>query len=224
MHQSQPDFSRLITAADFYFVRHGQSVANQLGRIAGVEDTPLTDEGREQARRTGEWFREKGPCTVYASPLSRARETAEILARGAGFPAPIEDVRIQELDTGLFSGMTFDEISSKYPRAYASFRAESWEAVPNAEKTDSLRERAVSYWSFLIERANSGERAIVSVTHGGLMQWIIKVTLGSTSWIPVFPGNNCGIFHFRAHPVPAPNPAEAPAYFAEWRLMNFRAF
>lgn len=225
---TEPAFSRLNGAVDFYFVRHGESEANRQRRIAGKENTPLTEMGRLQAAATGRWFTGKPISAVFTSPLGRAAETAKIIATIAGLPEPQEDARVAELDTGIFSGLSFEEISKRFPGEYAEFRARSWDAVPGAESALSLRGRAVAFWNDLVAAANAGNASILTATHGGMLQWLIKATVGGTRWIPVFTGSNCGIFHFRVTGSRAADgrsdrlPDNRSSYFAEWRLMNYR--
>ena len=199
--KGQPDFTRLRKRADFYLVRHGESVANRDQLIQGRQNAPLSEKGRTHARAAGAWFSGKRIDAVYCSPLDRAAETAQIICATAGYPAPIPDARIIELDTGLFSGLGYEEIRVRFPAEWNRFQAESWEAVPEAERVASLRARAFDYWGHLIDMANQGKRSVVTVSHAGMIQWLIKATLGSTRWMPLFAASNCGIFHFAAQPV-----------------------
>lgn len=69
-----------------YFVRHGESEANSLGLSAGSEfDTPLTDNGRAQAQKTGRNLKDKEIELIVASPMERTIETAEIIAKEIGY-------------------------------------------------------------------------------------------------------------------------------------------
>lgn len=218
MEQNEPAFARLGRSCDFYFVRHGESESNEGGKIAGREDPPLSARGREQAAGAAEWFRSRQIGRIFSSPLVRAAETARIIADGCGLPSPVEDDRIVELDTGIFSGLTFAEIRDRYPADYDRFRAGSWEAVPGAERIRELRERAISFWNHLIDVANEGVAAVVSVAHGGILQWIIKATTGGTRWVPVFGFSNCAIYQLHVEPV------HPESYFAEWPIMNLRPY
>ncbi len=65
------------------FVRHGKSMANAAGTI-GVPDTPLAEEGLEQARVTGQDLRGQNVTTIVCSPFIRAQQTAEIIAGELG--------------------------------------------------------------------------------------------------------------------------------------------
>lgn len=69
-----------------YFIRHGQSVLNLEETYAGQLDTPLTDYGREQAKIAGMETALIGIDIIISSPLSRAYETAQIVAREIGYP------------------------------------------------------------------------------------------------------------------------------------------
>ncbi len=70
-----------------YFVRHGLSVMNEEGKYAGSADTPLTDIGREQAKKAGKHINENSiPIDIIiCSPLSRAHETAKLIAVEMGY-------------------------------------------------------------------------------------------------------------------------------------------
>src|SRR5690606_2527197 len=67
-----------------YFIRHGLSVMNRQGVFSGSIDTPLTDEGRKQAKRAGKLARDFGIDYIVSSPLARALETAQIIAGEIG--------------------------------------------------------------------------------------------------------------------------------------------
>lgn len=69
-----------------YFIRHGLSELNVAGRVAGSTDTPLVNEGREQAKIAGRAARKLGIEHIICSPLSRAHETAKIIAKEIGYP------------------------------------------------------------------------------------------------------------------------------------------
>lgn len=69
-----------------YFVRHGLTEMNVEGRWSGTTETPLTEAGRRQARQAGKAARELKIDRIVASPLSRAQETARIIADEIGYP------------------------------------------------------------------------------------------------------------------------------------------
>lgn len=231
------DFHSIMTGlaapATFYFVRHGESEGNAAGIMQGHQEHPLTDLGREQARATGRWFAaaEASVGTVFASPLSRAFETAEIIASTAGLPAPEALPSAMELDTGRFTGLSFAEIQEQHPQEYREFVAGSWEVVPEAERTTSLAGRALQTWERMVAAANtlgSSPATVMTVTHGGMLQWIFKVTFGVTPervapWMPLVLASNCAVFEFTARPVRSTDRtgAELAWYYGQWSRVNF---
>jgi len=91
---------------NIYLARHGQNEDNVNGILNGHRDLPLTDLGREQAREAGKLIAEHGLRfdSVYASPLSRALETAQIIAEVASTPAPVVHPLLIERNFGVMSG------------------------------------------------------------------------------------------------------------------------
>lgn len=222
------DFSAAIGRPgtwDFFIMRHGESQGNRDKIIQGHANLHLTDEGRRHAVAAGEWFRKQVPDIILASPLSRAWETASIVAGAVNFP---ED-RIQatddlkEIDTGIFTGRKAVELATEFPELWGRFGSESWEVVEGAERIPGLEARAVRIWNRLCALARGGIRpatevddqgnggngtgstggrevkSVLCVSHGGMMQWLIRTTFASGwgSWMPVMKIGNCGIFQLR---------------------------
>lgn len=211
-----PSFGRLRSPSSFYFVRHGESVSNIDARIQGHTESPLSDAGREHAAAAGKWFADKSIDVVFTSPLSRSRETADIIVGATSANGSVTLPDLIEIDTGAFTGMSLTEAAEQDPKVYGEFQVHSWEAVPRAESVKALSRRARNVWSRLINEANSGRQNLLCVTHGGMLQWLIKVTLGRDpiEWMPIFPTANGGIFHFFAQPN------GDGGYFGTWEKMN----
>ncbi len=93
----------------FYILRHGQTDWNQQARLQGSTDIPLNDTGREQARHAAGILAGLGITRIVASPLSRALETAQIVAARIGLE-PVIDARLTERNFGRFEGMTINEV------------------------------------------------------------------------------------------------------------------
>ena len=140
-------------------VRHGQTDWNRDGRIQGRSDIPLNATGRTQARETGRALRGRRFDGVYASPLARAFETAEIIAGELGIPAPVAVPGLEERSYGRAEGMTGPEIRE----AFGDNRA----AVPEWENDGSVLERVLGALSALAAH-HEGERILV-VAHGGVI-------------------------------------------------------
>lgn len=144
-----------------YFIRHGESVMNAQGLLAGSTDTPLTDTGREQARLAGQQAKELGITLIYASPLSRARETAEIMAREMGHPPDqiVFDERLVERHFGSLEGTVWE------------FGIDLSGAV-DLETIAHLHNRVASIMTEIQERA---EETILIVSHGATGRMIREV-------------------------------------------------
>jgi probable phosphoglycerate mutase len=115
----------------FYFARHGETDWNAVGRWQGQTDIPLNDVGREQARALAARIRLEGIRAVGSSDLSRARETAEIVARELGLAASYMDPAFRERAYGIFEGLTPAECLTRHPHEWARF-----ESDPRAEQLD----------------------------------------------------------------------------------------
>ncbi len=224
MHDNPIAFEQLTHPATFFLLRHGESEGNRKRMIQGHVDMPLTDIGREHARAAGSFFARGGLDHIIASPLSRARETAEIVAGSCGMGPESVELRdsLKELDTGIFSGLTVEEIRSQFPDDWEAFKHRSWEAVPSAERLQELLVRAADTWERMIEAANAGSRRILAVSHGGLIQWLFKLTFSDrwSNWLPVTRTANCGIYQLEVTPVPGDETPEGPGYYAEWLRVN----
>ncbi|MFE0513562.1 histidine phosphatase family protein [Streptomyces sp. NPDC058964] len=97
--------------ADIFLVRHGETEWSRSGRHTGCTDVPLTEHGREQARRLMPLIRSHRIGAAFVSPLERARETAELI----GVPDARVDADLREWDYGGYEGVTTAEIHRSRP-------------------------------------------------------------------------------------------------------------
>ncbi|MEO1249511.1 MAG: histidine phosphatase family protein, partial [Pseudomonadota bacterium] len=102
-----------------YFVRHGETEWNVIGRFQGQHDSHLTERGREQAHAVGQILAREiddiAPVDFVSSPLGRTLETARIALAHIG-ATPRHDPRLAEISVGRWTGMTFDEVCAEYPQ------------------------------------------------------------------------------------------------------------
>ena len=98
-----------------YFVRHGMTEWNKLMRYQGSTDIPLSDRGRDQARRAGLRLRSLSgrASKIICSPLARARETAEIIAKELGVTQIEAWDELREVGFGSWEGLTVPQIIKK---------------------------------------------------------------------------------------------------------------
>ena len=116
-------------------LRHGQSTANAAGLFTGLEDVPLTTTGRVEAAAAARLLIAGNlwPDVWVASPLRRARQTADIVAREAGrAPALVrDDWRLSERNYGALTGRSKAEVLAKYGQAqFLSWRRSVDDAPP----------------------------------------------------------------------------------------------
>lgn len=144
---------------ELYLVRHGETDWNRQHRIQGLTDIPLNATGRKQARAAGKLLSRRPWDHIYASPLSRALETASIIAGEVGLGEPSAVDALVERNYGEAEGLNFVEIDRKYPN-----RSE----VPGQESRTAVIERVVPALETLAT-AHPGESLIV-VSHGGAIR------------------------------------------------------
>ena len=152
-----------------YLVRHGETEWNRAGRMQGHLDSPLTERGRDQARRIGLLLRdlitEPETCTMVVSPLGRARQTAGIIAEAMGVPSErfAVDPLAREVTWGDWNGLTREEIIAADPEHWRRFREDHWQvAAPAGESWAEMSERARQW----LGDAGKADGTILLVSHG----------------------------------------------------------
>ena len=163
-------------------VRHGETDWNLEGRVQGHTDRPLNATGLAQARELAAALAEEPLDAIYASDLSRAFETARILAQ----PHELDVVAapgLREKHFGTWEGLTGDEVLERYPRAAGG----SW---GDAETSAELGERVRATLTEIAAR-HEGRRVLV-VSHGGPMRAALRWCAGQ--WSGPIP--NCCAFRF----------------------------
>lgn len=147
---------------ELYLVRHGETDWNRQHRIQGLTDIPLNETGRAQARETGRLLSRRSFDGIYSSPLSRAMETASIIADELGLAAPQAVDALVERNYGDAEGLNFAEIDRRYPDRGS---------VPGQETREAVAERVLPALRELAA-AHHGESLIV-VSHGGAIRSVL---------------------------------------------------
>src|SRR5205085_7242130 len=127
-----------VTSSTIFLVRHGETEWNRARRYQGWRDSPLTEEGRAQAEALGRLLSrlpEARSAALVASPLGRARHTAEIIRECLGRTEPLRfDDRLRELSFGSWDGFTRADIAALMPGAFDDERRDEWYfATPDGE-------------------------------------------------------------------------------------------
>lgn len=169
--------------------RHGESDFNAEHRIQGQLDSKLTVNGLGQARRAARSLAELAPGVLLASDLSRAGDTAAVLAAETGLPLRV-DKRLRETHCGAWQGLTHDEVEQLCPSGIQTWRSNPQWAPPGGETRVEVASRAAHV---VAELDADGQSSAVLCTHGGLIAGLTPLLLGLplSGW-PVFAGiNNC---------------------------------
>ena len=153
--------------------RHGETEFNRERRFQGQLDVELSDTGREQARALAQLVEGEGLRRIVASPLVRARETAEIVASHLGL-APDLDDRLKEVDVGDWERRLKDDVERDEPEAWAAFRAAGadWR-FPGGE---SLREQQDRVVAALVDVTQAGVLPALLVCHRGVIRCALAHT------------------------------------------------
>ena len=167
---------------ELLLIRHGQSTANASGVWQGQMEFPLSEEGRRQALLTGKALAEKGLDAIYSSPLGRAFETAEIIAREAGFRGAIVPLTgLMERHGGALEGTTHAEREARDPgftkKLLSLPEEERWTLV-GAETDEEVLARFEGVISDLRAQHPSGA-SLVFVSHGGVMRAFLRDRFGT---------------------------------------------
>ncbi|MEV8357590.1 histidine phosphatase family protein [Microbacterium sp. NPDC076895] len=154
-------------------IRHGETDWNRARLIQGSTDIPLNDTGREQARQTADRLSgvldDPAAARIVSSDLSRARETAQIIADQWGSPAPLAYPALRERAYGDAEGVTIEDFAARWGDWYTS-------EVPGAESRELLRLRAFEGFDTLVTdalRSQPDVTHIFVVTHGALIRSVI---------------------------------------------------
>ncbi|MGI9953225.1 alpha-ribazole phosphatase [Moorellaceae bacterium AZ2] len=159
-----------------YLIRHAQTEWNNSGRYQGNMDVALSPQGLRQAELVSRRLQEEKLDAIYASDLSRARETAAVIARPHGLEV-IEARALRELDFGLWEGLTHEEIRAAFPGELEEWLANpATKQVPGGESFAQLKERAYQFTREIIGKHPGQTVAVVS--HGGTLRTVISSLLG----------------------------------------------
>lgn len=164
----EPALNTLAENVTLYFIRHGETDWNRVGRLQGQMDIPLNDTGRKQAARNGAMLRQILPdldeFPFVASPLARTTETMEILRAAAGLPKSgyATDPRLREVHYGNWEGALLKEVKVNDPDGYAKRRKDKFHWRPDGGESYADLSARVADWLSEID----GDTIVVS--HGGV--------------------------------------------------------
>jgi broad specificity phosphatase PhoE len=157
-------------------VRHGATEWSQARRFAGSRDVPLTALGRLQAEAVAQALAGTPAAAIYASPLERARTSAEVIAKPHRLEAVVEP-GFREMAFGAWEGLTRDELAARF-----SAEAAAWALTPHAvtppqgEALPAVDARVRAGLAAIIAR-HPGQTVIL-VSHAIVTRLIVLAALG----------------------------------------------
>lgn len=162
-----------------WLVRHGLTAWNTAQRFCGQSNVPLLSSGRVQARWLARRLHTTTLVACYSSDLSRAYETAEIIAGSGTPPLPIQALAAwREIHFGAWEGLTYAEIVARFPAALDFFRGSLEAAPPAGESLLQLRQRVLEGLRLLTEACRTLPAGdILLVSHGGPLRVLLSCVL-----------------------------------------------
>lgn len=164
-------------SSTLFLARHGETEWNRIGRWQGKTDIPLSEVGRAQARMLAERLRDRGITQIYASDLSRARETAEIVGLALGVSRLGFDPRLRERGFGCFEGLTREECAERHAEAWQRYLADRRDTPSDAEPHDEVVARVVAGLTAIAESSEVAGPVLV-VSHGAAIRSFLHTTTG----------------------------------------------
>ena len=159
-----------------FVVRHGETAYSRERRFAGSRDIALSETGIAQCEAVAQRLATAVPAAVYASPLERARTSAEIIAKPHRLAVTVE-AAFREMAFGLWEGLTRDEVAARFPEA-----SRTWRSAPHELRLDggeTLVDVAARVGRGLQAlREGRGGQTLVLVTHAVVARLLVLAALG----------------------------------------------
>ena len=172
-----------------YVVRHGETLENANDCLVGRLNSPLTEEGINQAKKVSEYFKDKNIDLIVSSPLDRCRQTSEIISNGK-IPIIYSDSLLGR-DHGEFTGKPKESIDfDEYWNYNKNIQYEK------AESVKDLFDRVAKLIEDIKEKYY--DKKVIIVTHSGIMRVLYYYFKGipSDGILSEITIRNCEIFEY----------------------------
>lgn len=153
-----------------YIIRHGQTDWNRARKLQGRTDIPLNEYGRHVAELTKEGLKDIPFDVAFTSPLSRAKETAEIILKDRNIPI-IEDEGIIEVNFGSYEGKDFRMEDENLQNFFA--RPELYRSVNGSESMEEIVQRTGVFLTELFANPKYQDNTILIATHGAALSGLL---------------------------------------------------
>jgi probable phosphoglycerate mutase len=162
-------------------VRHGETQWNRDKRFQGIRDIPLNENGRTQAGKAAMFLKETTIDRAVTSPLSRPKETAEIILQYHPNVALDTRVDLTEICHGLWEGKLEEEIEADFPGMLQEWKiAPETVQMPEGENLQQVWDRAIACWEEIVRTYSDGDgpRTVMVVAHDAINKVILCYLLG----------------------------------------------
>lgn len=153
-----------MTETQFGLLRHGQTDWNINFLLQGVTDIPMNDTGIEQVRLAAQALQASDWDVVLTSPLTRAKQTAEIIASHVGFDEILEHELLIERSFGEAEGLSHEQWRAKYANL---------DEIPGGESRTQLAERSQRLLDY-VSSEFKGMR-VLAISHGALIRGLLAI-------------------------------------------------
>jgi phosphoserine phosphatase len=177
--QKLPTFRPPNQGPRFLLVRHGETDWNRAGKFQGQIDVPLNDNGRNQASLAAEFLKTIQIDFAFTSPMSRPKETAQIILKDRSELTLNEDADLREIGHGLWEGKFEAEIKAEYPG-----ELERWQShpesvqMPEGENLQDVWTRATVAWQKIIAQVGNQTQTGIVVAHDATNKVLLCNLLG----------------------------------------------
>ncbi|MDO8286640.1 MAG: histidine phosphatase family protein [Rhodoferax sp.] len=163
--------------AHICIARHGETDWNRRGVLQGWQDVPINEFGRQQAVALAANLASENFAAVWTSPLSRALETAQIVAQALQLPAPSSHEGLREKHFGAVQGVPKNELAELNPALLEQIlRRNPAAEFAGGETMDEFADRVIEAIEDIGAR-HRGERVLV-ITHGWVMDVVTRHIAG----------------------------------------------
>ena len=154
-----------------HLIRHGMTEANQDGRYIGRTDLPLSPEGLAALLALKEKYQYPGSVRFFTSPLTRCRQTLEVLYPGCQ-PTLVEG--LSECDFGQWEGKRLQEL--KGDERFLRWMEGSDQSIPGGEDSEAFRARVCAAFEGIVnDLIHAGDTEAVICTHGGVITMLLQL-------------------------------------------------
>jgi probable phosphoglycerate mutase len=159
-----------------FLIRHGATELTAEDRFAGAIDVKLSDQGKEQARRLGQRLSQEKISAIYASPMTRTINTAQLIAQPHGLPVTHIDA-LREIAHGRWEGKTRKEVEQTYSEEYGRWELDPYTFAPvGGESGLDVIARALPALIHLVEQHE--DQLFIVVSHKATIRLLLSSLLG----------------------------------------------